>query len=199
MPVGKFCLVPGEAADAVGVQGGDLRHHLAHFSAIGPGVHAHRAAQASGDAVGKFQPGQARLLGVHRQAAEQDAGVGLQGHVVQAADARHAFRRFDDQGVQPPVRHQQIGAPAQQKRPDAALLRQAQQDHQLLPALRKGHAPGGAADAEGGVAAHGHVPLHRHIRQVIPDLFVQTFIPLHSDLPYIRFFFPSRAAPMIPA
>ena len=30
--------------------------------------------------------------------SEQDADVGLQGHVVQAADARHAFRRFDDQG-----------------------------------------------------------------------------------------------------
>ena len=199
MPIGEGGLGAGQTADAVGIQGGDLRHYLAHFSAIGPGIHAHRAPQTAGDAVGKFQPRQPRLLGIYRQTAQQHTGVGLQGHIVQTADAGHALRRFDDQGVQPPVRHQQVGAPAQQKRLHAAFLRQPQQDHQLLPAFRKGHAPGRTADAEGGVAAHGHVMLHRHVRQVIPELFIQSFIPLHSVLPHIRFFLPSSAAPMMPA
>ena len=73
----------------------------------------------------------------------------------------------DHQPVQPCVRAQQIGAVADDQGPGAAGDGVVQQQHQLLPPLRKGHPAGGAADAEGGVAAHGLVTRHPQVRQIV--------------------------------
>jgi len=56
---------------ALDVEGRVTAYHLPHLAAVGPRIHAHRAAHAAGYAVGKFQPRQPVLLGEYRRAGQR--------------------------------------------------------------------------------------------------------------------------------
>ncbi len=64
VPVSQFQFLTGKGSDTrFREQHGSRAQHLLHLAAVGPGVHANAAAHRAGDAVGKFQPGEAQLAG----------------------------------------------------------------------------------------------------------------------------------------
>ena len=121
--------------------------------------------------------------------------------LVQKPHAGHLPAVLMTSGSSPLVVHQQIGATAQTNGRAAALSARPMRITSCSRFSGKAHAPGGAADAEGGVAAHGHLLLQGHIRQILPH-FSSSCSYQGIGTSYFRnfrFFFPSRAAPMIPA
>ena len=149
--------------------------------------------------MGKFQSGKCLALGKERQPRQRNTGIRFDNRLICQPNITHLPRRADNQSVQSPIGNQQIRPVSHNKGPCAALPGQAHKDHQLLPILRAGQPPGRATNAEGCESVHRHIPLHGQIRQIVPDDFVQLFIPSHILLLQIRFFFPSSAAPIIPA
>ena len=112
-PVGKFLLCSIQAAQVARcIQIFRTHRHLLHLTAVGAGIHIQAAANRAGDAVGKFQPGQAQTGGEvcrsgHRYACQNpNMGIVYLGHSVQTAPGAN------DQSPPPGVCSQHIGAGA---------------------------------------------------------------------------------------
>ena len=150
MTVGKAQRLPCQRPDAlIGKQNGGGGHHLGHLTAVSAGVHAHRAAHAAGNAVGKLQAGEPQPAGGHGHTGQGRAGIGAETAGV-AFHARHPVHipGVDHKAVHPGVREQEVRAVAQDNGPGGQLPGAAEQQDELLAVLRKGHAAGRAADAE---------------------------------------------------
>ena len=175
----------GAAEGLDALVGEQYRHavdDLRHLAAVGARVHAYAAADAAGDAVGKFQPRQALLAGEVGHTGQRRACVGSDAACVAQADACHVAG-IDDQAIHLAIREQHVGAVAQQKRTCAALVGKVQQKHQLLGILGKGHSPSRTADAERGVLRQRFLRLNGQVRQIVPQFFVQLLIPTHTAPP----------------
>ena len=165
-----------------GKQHADALNDLRHLTAVRAGVHAHRAAYAAGNTVGKFQSRQALLAGEIGHPCQRRTGAGPDVPFAGQFDAVHVTG-VDDQAIHLTVRKQQIGTVAHNIGPCAALDGKVQQQHQLFAVPGKSHPPGRAANAEGGVLCQRLLRRHRQVGQVVPQLFVQKLIPKHEAPP----------------
>ena len=165
---------------SVGTEHPHLAHHLHHLSAIGSRVHGHAAAQASGNAVGKFQPRQALLGSLGGQLGEKNTG--LRGEFFPADLAAGILRhRFHHKGVHPTVIHQQIGAVSHHHRGNLPRPGQLYRFYQLLCLPGTGHECGRTAHPKGGMAAHGLVQSQLQLRQLLAQLSVQIMYLIHMQ------------------
>ena len=178
---------------------------MLHLAAVSAGVHAHGAADCTGDTVGKFQTRQSPLAGKVRHTGKGGACHGKHflfcGNTVvnRCFDAIH-FCCVDHQAIQPRIGDQQIRAVADYQHLRAALLGKIDQHHHLFAVYRKGHTLCRTADTKRGMLRHRHILLIGQVGQMIRYFFIQTLIPEHFFLSHqMRFFFPSSAAPMMPA
>ena len=133
--------------------GGEVLHrgqHILHLAAVSTGVHIDCAAHRAGDAVGKFQPGQAMLQRRFAQRREPHTrpcgelcAVHLHG-VLHGGDIQHC-------AVVALVGKQDIAAVAQQIIPDALRLAQGNSAAKLCMVCRLHEQPRRAADLKGAV------------------------------------------------
>ena len=101
--------------------GGEVLHrgqHILHLAAVGSGVHVDCAAHRTGDAVGKFQPGQAMLQRRFAQRREPHARPGGELCAVHLHGVLHGGN-IQHHAVVALVGKQDIAAVAQQIVPDA--------------------------------------------------------------------------------
>ena len=141
--------LPGKSHVVAGNQ------HFLHFAAISPGVHISRAAGASGDAPGEFQPRQAVFPGKHAHRRQRGSGSapdtvfpfpGNRGELP-AQGNHYAPNAF--------IRHQQVGALPQQIHRGFRLPAQPHKPPKLAHSPRRDQQVRRPSNAEGGVLRHG--------------------------------------------
>ena len=165
---------------AVLVQVSDGGEDLNHLSAVGAGVHHHRAAQAAGDAVGKLQAGQAPAQSGHGQPGQRDAALRPQAAVDLPGLVQTAG--LDDKAVVSRIGHQQIAAVAKEKGGDPQCSGSLHRRLDLFFLSGQRHQPGRAAHPEGGVAGHRLFPAQLQLRTRLAQFFTQRVIDVHFDL-----------------
>ena len=128
-------------------------HHLDHLAPVGPGVHHHAAPQGARDAVCKLQAAKALSGGKGSQPGQGHAGTGGDLPLPGALQPVQAGG-LQQQGLDPLVRRQQVGAIAQHHQTDLLLPGQTHAGGGLFLPAGQGHQPGRSPNAEGGVAGH---------------------------------------------
>ena len=132
---------------------GQIPHHsedILHFAAIGTRIHIHCTAHRAGDAVGKFQTGQAVFQRSPAQGCEPDARTGCQ-HIAFNGNIAAQCRNVDHHTGKTLVRKQDIAAVAQQIIADSLLFAQRSRTAKLLFCLRLHEQLCRAADLKGTV------------------------------------------------
>ncbi len=150
-----------QAQAAAGLRDLDLGQHVADRAGVAAGVHPDRASHAPGHGVEELQPAQAqppRLLagGAHGRAGQELQALLPSGPGGLAAAAQ--LREVQDRAADSAIGHQDVGSPAQGKTGHSFASQQGEQRGQLAGIRRLEEQLRRAADAEGGVPAHGLFP-----------------------------------------
>ena len=128
--------------------------HVFHLAPVGARVHEHGPAERAGYAVGKLQAREPGVGREHGELRERDARPGPDAVPGQQPGLGYGLAQPHDNGVQPPVRDEEVRALAHELHGRAALPQKAQQRRGLRARGRAGHEPRRAAYAEGAVRGH---------------------------------------------
>ena len=141
--------------------------HVLYFSAVSARVHIHSPAHRAGNAEGKFQPGQAFLLGgvaksgKHHASRGQHLGAAIRLGLHGKAGVEP--RQADNRPAEPCIRKQRVGTVAQQIGADLILAAQFQNTGQMR--YRGGHTKKVciAANAERCMPPQGFIKADRQV------------------------------------